>query len=151
MVAGQFSPGGAPHASRVRELPRVAITYPNDDVDIDDPPSLNVQWESTWKRWDGLAYTPSYPDGFAEDTTIRYVVLYSRDNGRTWLYMKDDQPATEGVRPDDAAYLQTATSFNWSLPSAKFPKGNYVIRIEAYRDEVPLHYAFHQYRAFIKR
>ncbi len=151
MEAGRFSPGGSPHASRVRELPRVAITYPNDDVDIDDPPSLNVQWESTWKRWDGLAYTPSYPDNFTEDTTIRYVVLYSRDNGRTWLYMKDDKPATAGERPEDAAYLQTVKSFNWSLPTAKFPKGNYVIRIEAYRDEVPLHYAFHQYRAFIKR
>jgi prepilin-type N-terminal cleavage/methylation domain-containing protein len=151
MEAGRFSPGGVPHASRVRELPRVEITYPNDDVDIDDPASLNVQWQPTWKRWDGLPYTPSYPDNFTEDTTIRYAVLYSRDNGRTWLYMKDDQPATAGVRPDDAGYLQTAASFNWSLPAARFPRGNYLIRIEAYRDEVPLHYAFHQYRAFIKR
>lgn len=148
--AGQYSQAGVPDPSRVRELPRVAITWPNDDVDLEDPPDLNVQWEATWKRWDGLPYTLNYPPTFAEDTTVRFVPLYSRDNGQTWLYMKDDLPAQSGVRPA-AGYLQTATSYQWSVPKAVFPRGNYVIRIEAYRDEIPLHYSFHQYRAFIKR
>jgi type II secretory pathway pseudopilin PulG len=150
MEAGQYAQAGAPDPSRVRELPRVAITWPNDDVDLQDPPDLNVQWASTWKRWDGLAYTPSYADTFVEDTTIRYAPLYSRDNGKTWLFMKDDTAAEPGVRPA-SGYLQTAASYKWSVPKAKFPKGNYLLRIDAYRDEVPLHYSFHQYRAFIKR
>lgn len=148
--AGQYAQAGVPDPSRVRELPRVAITWPNDDVDLEDPPELNVQWEATWKRWDGLPYTPAYLPAFAEDTTVRYVPLYSRDNGQTFLYMKDDKPAQLGVRPD-AGYLQTAVSYKWPVPKMTFPKGNYVIRIEAYRDEIPLHYSFHQYRAFIKR
>jgi type II secretory pathway pseudopilin PulG len=148
--AGQYSEAGSPHASRVRELPRVAITFPNDDVDLDDPPSIDVKWESTWRRWDGLPYTPNYAAGFTEDTTVRYVPMYSRDNGQTWLFMKDDTAAAAGVRPA-AKYLQTTVTYTWPVPKAKFPKANYVIRVEAYRDEVPLHYAFHQYRAFIKR
>jgi type II secretory pathway pseudopilin PulG len=148
--AGQYSEGGKPHASRVRELPRVAITYPNDDVDLDDPASINVTWEATWRRWDGLPYTPSYAATFTEDTTTRYALLYSRDNGRTWLFMKDDTSAEPGVRPA-AGYLQTTTTYSWPVPKVKFPKANYVIRVDSYRDEVPLHYSFHQYRAFIKR
>jgi type II secretory pathway pseudopilin PulG len=150
LEAGQYAQAGVPDPSRVRELPRVAITWPNDDVDIEDPPTLDVQWEATWKRWDGLPYTPSYADTFTEDTTVRYAPLYSRDNGQNWLFMKDDTPATVGVRPA-AGYLQTGTTHLWSVPKSKFPKGNYVIRIEAYRDAIPLHYSFHQYRAFIKR
>jgi hypothetical protein len=150
MESGRYSSGGKLDPARVRELPRVAITYPNDDVDIEKPTALNVTWDMQWKRWDGLPYTPSYPVNFSEDTTVRYALLYSRDNGRTWLFMKDDQPATAGTRPA-AGYLQTATSFNWSVPESLFPKGNYVIRVEAYRDDMPLHYSFHQYRAFFKR
>jgi type II secretory pathway pseudopilin PulG len=151
MAGGLYSSAGVPDPSRVRELPRVAITTPNDDVDLRDPSSIPIAWTSQWKRWDGLPYTPAYPANFADDSTVRFATLYSRDNGRTWLHMQDDTSAQPGVRPVLPAHLITATSYSWSTPAAAFPKGNYVIRIEAYRDEVPLHYAFHQYRAFIKR
>ena len=150
LAAGLYSPSGTPDPSRVRELPRVAITNPNDDVDIENPSVLTVTWDSRWRRWDDRPYTPSYSDTFTEDTTIRYALLYSRDNGRTWLHMIDDTSAKAGTRPADG-YLQTETTYAWSVPAASFPKGNYVIRVEAYRDEVPLHYSFHQYRAFFKR
>ncbi|HYC58922.1 MAG TPA: prepilin-type N-terminal cleavage/methylation domain-containing protein [Thermoanaerobaculia bacterium] len=150
LAAGQYSQAGVPDPARVRELPRVVITWPNDDVDLENPPNLDVQWQAAWTRWDGLPYTPDYADTFTEDTTVRYVPLYSRDNGQTWLYMEDDTRATVGVRPGPE-YLQTATSYLWNVPAPQFPKGNYVIRVEAYRDEIPLHYSFHQYRAFIKR
>jgi len=150
LESGRFSTSGVLHPSRVRELPRIAITTPNDEVDIVDPTTLDIAWDSAWRRWDGLAYTPNYPANFTETTTLRYALLYSRDNGRTWLHMRDDSPATPGVRPA-AAYLQTSRSYVLPVPRAAFPKGNYVLRIEAYRDEVPLHYSFHQYRAFIKR
>jgi hypothetical protein len=150
LTAGLYSTGGSPDPARVRELSRVVITNPNVAVDLDDPSTINVTWTSQWRRWDGLPYTPAYSNTFAETTTVRYTPLYSRDNGRTWLHMQDDTPASIGVRPA-ATYLQTALNYNWSVPTQNFPKGNYLIRIEAYRDEVPLHYSFHQYRAFIKR
>lgn len=148
--AGLYSTSGVPDPDRVRELPRVAITSPNDSTDINNPTTLSITWDRQWRRWDALPYSPSYPNNFAEDTTVRYTLMYSRDNGRTWLHVTDETPATPGVRPA-SSYLQTATTYSWSVPAASFPKGNYVIRVEAYRDEVPLHYAFHQYRAFIKR
>ncbi|HYI11420.1 MAG TPA: prepilin-type N-terminal cleavage/methylation domain-containing protein [Thermoanaerobaculia bacterium] len=150
LEAGTYTTGGNPDLARVRELPRVVITQPNDNIDLNDPNSVQVIWTAQWRRWDGLRYTPSYANNFTEDTTIRFAVLYSRDNGRTWLHMSDDTLATPGTRPDNA-HLQTATTYNWPTPRATFPKGNYLIRIEAYRDEIPRHYAFHQYRAFVKR
>ena len=150
LAAGRYTTGGVPDPSRVRELPRIAITQPNDDVDIENPTTLNVVWSSQWLRWDGLPYTPNYPANFAETATVSYTVLYSRDNGRNWLQITDDTPAKPGVRPT-SGYLQTATTYSWSVPAARFPKGNYLIRVEAYRDGLPLHYSFHQYRAFFKR
>lgn len=154
LASGRYTTSGQPDPSRVRELPRVVITAPGDDDDLVDPDAITVTWDATWRRWDGLPYTPSYPNNFVEDTTVRYALLYSRDNGKTWLHMKDDTAAKPGVRPA-SGYLQTGTSFLLSTPAAKFPKGNYLLRVEAYRDkagnELPLHYSFHQYRAFIKR
>ena len=150
MEAGLTQIAGAPDPSRVRELPCVTITAPNDSIDINDPTTLNVTWTAEWKRWDGLPYTPAYPANFKEDTPVRFALLYSRDNGRTWRHMQDETAATPGVRPADAL-LTTATSYTWNVPAGGFPKGNYLIRIEAYRDGYALHYAFHQYRAFIKR
>ena len=150
LTSGLYTTNGAPDPARIRELPRIVITNPNDTIDIDNPSTLPVTWSVQWRRWDGLPYTPGYPNGFTDSSTVRFALLYSRDNGRTWLFMRDDTAATPGTRPA-AAYLQTATTFSWLVPASRFPKGNYLIRIEAYRDEVPLHYSFHQYRAFVKR
>lgn len=150
LASGRYSTAGVPDPARVRELPRVVLTSPGDDDDLVDPPSIDVTWDVAWRRWDGLPYTPAYPNNFAEDTTVRYALLYSRDNGKSWLHMKDGTKATPGVRPA-VGYLQTAKTFKLLTPALAFPKGNYLLRVEAYRDEVPLHYSFHQYRAFLKR
>lgn len=150
LSAGLYQNAGVPDPRRVRELPRVAITTPNDTTDIDNPTTLRVGWTSTWRRWDTLPYTPAYAANWSDDTTVRFARLYSRDNGRTWLHMQDDTAATPGTRPANS-HLTTALFHDWSVPATSFPRGNYLIRIEAYRDEVPLHYSFHQFRAFFKR
>jgi hypothetical protein len=151
LAGGLYSTAGVLDASRVRQLPRVAITTPNDDTDLRNPSTIHIAWTSQWLRWDGLKYTPAYSSTFSDTTTVRFATIYSRDNGRTWLNMRDESAAQAGVRPSDPANLITATSYDWAVPVSNFPKGNYIIRIEAYRDQLPLHYAFHQYRAFIKR
>jgi hypothetical protein len=152
MAGGLLKNGaGKPDDSRVRELPRVSLTSPNDSTNTDNISTLNVAWTTQWLRWDGLPYTPAYGATFAEDTSVSYALMYSRDNGKTWLYLQDDKPATPGVKPTLPAYLTTATSYAWNVPANAFPKGNYVVRVEAYRDSIPLHYSFHQYRVFLKR
>lgn len=150
LSAGLYSNAGVLDPARVRELPRVVITSPNETTNIDNPSTLRVSWSSQWLRWDGLPYTPAYPNGFAEDSVVRFTVLYSRDNGRSWLHVQDDSVATPGTRPA-ATYLTTVTDYDWSVPAARFGSGNYVIRVEAYRDGLPLHYSFHQFRAFFRR
>jgi prepilin-type N-terminal cleavage/methylation domain-containing protein len=150
MNAGLTKVGGVTDPARIRELPRVVIATPNDSIDLNDPASVSITWNLEWKRWDGIAYTPSYPANFKEDASVKFALLYSRDNGKTWRYIQDESAATPGVWPADPL-LMTASAYTWNVPAGSFPKGNYVIRVEAYRDGIPLHYAFHQYRAFIKR
>jgi hypothetical protein len=163
-VAGQFSytaPNtinitSAPTAvSRVRQLPQVAITNPNLQTQLGSNPSnINITWAVQWRRWDGSTYTNSYNAlALALDAAIplSHRVMYSIDNGRNWLHASDDSPATPGTRPA-AAYLQGGTAFNWDVSNAvQFPKGNYLIRIETYREGLPLHYSYHQFQAFIDR
>lgn len=150
---------------RIRELPRIAITAPTATA-LNNPSTLPIDWGMTWKRWDDLNYTgdPAYI-GFVENTNTWHVVLYSKTSGATWQYAHDDAAATPGVRPTVAARwaftnsppATTSYSYNWDVsdpdPVTGFPEGNYLVRVETYRDSAtyPLHYSFHQMRIFIKR
>jgi type II secretory pathway pseudopilin PulG len=147
---GLFNSGALPAVS---QLPRVTITAPNLNTDI--PPSstdVTVSWALSWLRWDGRKYTNAYAANFSESSAMSYYVTYSRDNGATWTYAKGPATAaTPGVRSSDNANKTTATSYLWPIPVATFPAGAYIIRVEAYRDAYPLHYAFHQYQMFLNR
>jgi hypothetical protein len=158
----------SPTAKHVRQVPRLAITDPNEDTDLKQKGSITVGWDTTWKRWDDRAYTadPKYA-GWIENLTMVYIVLYSPSNGvpdtkhgnpTGWFYISDNKPATPGVldlthNPIKVAIstAKTSTSTVWSTPSSTFPQGNYLIRVEGYRENFPLHYSFHQYRAFFQR
>jgi hypothetical protein len=147
-----FLAGGLHNSDqRIRELPRVEIIAPNDLTNLDDVSNVDVEWNRTWRRWDGQKYTDNYPDDFAEATPLSYVTLYSNDNGRTWRYMQDHTSALPGIRPVDPSLFLTETNYSWSTPAGNFPEGSYLIRIEAYRDDFPLHYSFHQRKIFLKR
>jgi type II secretory pathway pseudopilin PulG len=136
---------------RVRQLPRVSITYPNVTVDLNNVSSINIQWALAWKRWDNNSYTPGYAAGFAETEPVQYQVMYSDDNGTTWKWC--DTALTSTPRPGlrDATALINVTNFIWNTPAASFPMGNYLIRVEAFRQNYQQHYSFHQFRAFIRR
>ncbi|HKO57445.1 MAG TPA: type II secretion system protein [Thermoanaerobaculia bacterium] len=140
----------------VRQLPRISVTKPDDKTNLNNPSNIPVAWNVEWKRWDGLKYTTAYPgpnNYTGETMTIKYALLYSRDNGKSWLYIKDDSPARIGVKPS-STYEMTATSLspNWDVSDpGKFGEGTYIIRVEAYREGFPQHYAFHQYRFFLRR
>lgn len=149
--------------SRVRQLPQLVIDYPNDTTELHQPLSIAVQWSTNWKRWDGRDYTPDFsspvplPTPFKEvDTGLRYALLYSRDNGKTWLHMKNDSTATPGV-PNQLLWsadvnVDTAESYSWDVSDgARFPEASYLIRVEAYWASRLIHYSFHQQKIFIQR
>jgi hypothetical protein len=137
LAAGRYNPGGG-YANHIEQVPRIHITSPNASSDLTDPSSIVVGWEREWLRWDGQSYT----------------TLYSDDQGGTWKYMQDNSAAIPGVRPSGGLLISTASAtptYTWNVPAGNFPQGTYLIRVEAYRDALPLHYAHHQYSAFVRR
>jgi hypothetical protein len=161
-ISGQFSYtapntiniNGAPTGvSRVKQVPQVTITNPNLQTQLGTNPSnINVTWAIQWRRWDGTPYTNAYnAAALALDQAIPLMhrILYSNDNGRNWYHMNNNALAPSGQRE---GYLQAGTTFNWDVADInRFPKGNYLIRIETYREGLPLHYAYHQFQVFIDR
>jgi type II secretory pathway pseudopilin PulG len=146
---------------RVRQLPRVLITFPTVADDLNDVSQIAMTWSTTWRRWDGRAYTPAYAANFGESDALTYQFMYSPDNGVSWK-------CADGSAVDTVAYPlgtlhRTAgdpcvvpspgTSLTLQTPAASFPMGNYVLRVEVYRSatNLQLHYAYHQFRAFIRR
>jgi hypothetical protein len=83
--------------------------------------------------------------------------MYSRDIGRTWLHVTDDSPAEPGVRPTNpAVFLDDLTTpgqetHDWPTAAVDFPRGSYLVRVEAYRPSQSLHYSYHQKKIFIDR
>ena len=151
-AGGRYNAGGAGH---IEQVPRVVLTSPNYTTNLVDPATIPITWSRTWFRWDGLKYTTAYAAGYAETSALSYAVLYSADNGANWKYMQDNSVAIPGQRPANAALRissgAASTSYTWSTPAASFPEGTYLVRVECYRDLIPLHYAYHQYRAVIRR
>jgi prepilin-type N-terminal cleavage/methylation domain-containing protein len=166
LQAGQYNGGANPATTQV---PRVTITSPNPNTNTTNPSSLIITWALSWQRWDGRPYTSDYPAGFSElASDLTYFVLYSGDNGITWKYAQNDSAATPGLRPDRdingvviagdvRAVTGTAAggTYTWTgianVPVAPVKSGAYIIRVEAYRNKLALHYAQHQYQIFINR
>jgi prepilin-type N-terminal cleavage/methylation domain-containing protein len=154
-------PGGM---NRITQIPRVEIKTPDPSVDIVDPASIQIEWNTKWKRWDAMPYTSSYPADFAEDEgDIVYQLLYSTDNGTTWHNMRDDswtQTGTlawiDGMGPDTAKTFPdwnpgANETWTWLTPATQFPEGSYLIRVEAYRRDRGCHYAAHEEKIHVQR
>jgi hypothetical protein len=116
-----------------------------------------VRYGVTWRRWDGQTYTSATPVGFTQpESDLDYVVMYSRDNGTSWLICNRNTPATPGQRPTNPADILIdsgagSETLDWSVPAGSFPQGTYIVRVECYRRGLSLHYAQHQVRIFINR
>jgi hypothetical protein len=160
LIAGfQNAAAGITAANRIRQLPRVQILTPTIITELTNPATVPVTWHVEWKRWDGLPYTGQYAGAFAEnEADLRYVPMWSNDNGATWFSMMDNtKPAVPGQRPSDPAMVvgdagvgmdETAT---WTTDAATFPRGSYLIRVDCYRGTNWLHYAYHQEKVYILR
>ena len=153
-----FLEGGDPTlAHRIKMPPRVEIQSPTEITELNDPTQIPLTYDVFWVRWDGQAYTETTASSFVEsEADLEYVLMYSRDNGQTWLYMADDTPAAAGERPLSSAYLTAdqgigQETYLWPTDPVNFPEGSYVVRVETYRNNQALHYSQHQVKVYITR
>lgn len=143
--------------NRVAQQPTINLVEPDVGEELVNPVALQLRWRTTWTRFDGEPYTPEYPGGFAEDESLlRYRALASRDLGLTWSSLATGEPAPVDTFPDDPGELLSDVavgdeSLTISLPSDTWPAGEYVFRIEAWRDGLRCHSAAHQVRVLIRR
>ena len=145
-ILHQFLVAGEPTVTtgRIVQLPLASLSAPSsgEEFDVGDT-EVNIQWSNVWKRWDEQKYTTAYADGFAEIEPIIYNLKYSNDNGSHWYFMGDDVPTSAGAKDLTHSYT---TPYVWDI-SAK-DQGTYLIRLEAYRQTLPLHYNYHQLRVY---
>ena len=164
LLHGFFEAGLPGSPNRVAQLPQVEITWPTLVTELISPVNLLLTWEANWTRWDGLPYTGAYTAGFKEaESDLVYVLLYSRDNGTTWLNLLDESPAQLGEmprnaagEPDPARTLADRSpgaeeTWLWDTPAGSFPKGSYKVRIEVHRQGERSHYAMHMEKIYVDR
>jgi hypothetical protein len=149
-----FEAGSTTNSLRIQQLPRVEITSPTDITEINGLTSIDIQYDVDWKRWDGMPYTATGTFSEAE-SQLEYVMMYSKDGGTTYQYMRDDTAATPGIRPASAYLVADAgaggETYPWSIPAATFPEGSYRLRIDCFRQGAAVHYSFHEAKIFIQR
>lgn len=150
-----FEAGDTSNTLRIPQLARVEIASPTDITELNDPSEIDVLFGTTWTRWDGLPYTET--GTFAEDESLlEYSITYSNDNGTTWRFVQDDSITKISELPTASMYLVSDMAigdetYTWDTPTADFPEGSYLLRIECYRDGAQTHYAWHQNKIFIQR
>jgi hypothetical protein len=125
----------------------VEITAPKESAELLNLEAVHFTWKMSWKRWDYQAYSEEMPQGFAERSPVVFAVKYSPDEGNTWYFAQDNTPTALGEPPPQRLGL-SAHDYDWDL---RDKKGNYVVRVEGFRSEIPLHYAFHQVGVSVKR
>ena len=147
MGAPGVAPGDYP------QLPNVAIATPTATQEFSNPTSINVVWTSSWTRWDNQKYTTDYPNNYTSAATVVYNVKVSPDNGATWFCPGDPSVPNvyQGLESDSAGCVETSP-FSWSVSdTTKYPMGQYLLVVEAYRQGRKQHYSYHARLVTIKR
>ena len=142
-----FMDGGLYSSSaHIVQLPLVTLIHPNTTDQLINPSAISVTWTSAWQRWGANPYTEEYaPITYTADNsvTINYNLKYSTDNGNTWKFVQDNSAAVTGVY--NSAYAVSGNSYSWTVSDTTlFPQGDYDLRLEAYRENYPIHYSFHE-------
>ncbi|MCK5942529.1 MAG: hypothetical protein KAI24_11200, partial [Planctomycetes bacterium] len=155
LVHSYLEAGDTGNTLRIKQLPRVEIQSPTDITELNNPASIDVLYGISWTRWDGEPYTAT--GTFSEDESeLDYVIMYSNDNGTNYYYVQDDTLATPGQLPEDSLHIESDVitgdeTYTWSVPVSTFPEGSYLLRVECFRRDSQVHYAWHQNRIYIQR
>jgi hypothetical protein len=150
-----FEVGDISNTLRIPQLARVEIESPTEITELNNPEEITVLFTTEWTRWDGLPYTET--GTFSEDESLlNYQILYSRDNGTSWLHVQDNSPAKIGELSTDPLHIEADTglgdeTYTWDTPVDDFPESSYLLRIECYRENAQVHYSWHQNKIYIQR
>lgn len=130
--------------SHIVQLPLVTLLHPVPTDTLANPTSISVTWTSAWQRWGANPYTEEYaPISYTADNsvTINYNLKYNQQG--SWYFVGTNAPATLGVY--DPSQAITATSYNWDVSdTSRFTQGDYDLMVEAYRENYPIHYSYHE-------
>jgi hypothetical protein len=160
MDAGDRSiPGVA--SGRTVQLPRVKVADPRSSQVYDKPTSIAVNLNVAWLRWDDKPYSPAYPSTWRDSTRLLYNIKYSSNNKRTWKYADDKSDVSDAYLdqfnpshslmsgPETSTANSWNKSYSWNV--ATLPAGNYVLRVEVYREGFQTGYSYHDVFVTITR
>lgn len=150
MAGGNLDPPMDPTIPKIPQIPLVILTTPTPTSQYNNPTTINVGWTINWKRWDLQPYTTNYASSYDGGITPDINIKVSWTNGASWVFADDISPATAGVY--SFVHRVLVNPFTWNVSeAADWPQGTYLLRIEAFRPNEPLHYTYHQVEIFIKR
>ena len=148
--------GDTGNTLRILQLPRLEIESPTDITELNDPSSIDILYGIEWARWDG---SPVHDDGH-----LRRERGVARVRDHVFAGQRRHVAARAGryarLRPERGRRRATVIAddagagdetYTWSVPSAQFPEGSYLIRIDCYREGAQVHYSWHQNKIFIQR
>lgn len=159
MDAGDRSvPGSA--AGRTVQLPRVKVTEPRSSQVYENPTTITVNFNVAWLRWDDKKYSPAYPNNWRDSTPLLYNIKYSSNNKASWKYANSNvdvplqfldlfNPTYSIGAAENSPSNSWDKTFSWDVGG--FAEGNYVLRVEAYRQGFDTGYSYHDVFVTIDR
>lgn len=141
---------------KVAQLPRLQIVDPKPGSLAVDPTSMTMRWSTEWLRYDGEPYTELHTlSATGDESGLVYRVLWSRDQGVTWISATTGDATAVGQYPDDADERlvdsgEGSESFTFALPD-DMPQTELLLAVEAWRASTRSHHASHQTRVYVRR
>jgi hypothetical protein len=151
MASPKYANGNQKGAARIRLLPRLNVTKPEDDALVTGS-SCAIEWTPEWTRWDGNPYSRQFSTYGAtgDEPTLSYVVKYSED-GKYWYLSNGKYISTQigaNARFDTNAKAVATTSTTLTLNTAGFKNKQYQVRVEAWRSDAGYESVHHSYAQF---
>jgi len=147
-----FNDGGMyTGTDKITQIPTIKISSPSVTDMFVNPSTATIRWSYSWLRWDQTAYTEEYSSTYTDTAQLVYNIKYSADNGRegTWKFASDGTKAKEGVYDSAHALYSPTAEYVWNIST--LPRGSYIIRVEAFRQGIPLHYSYSQVGLYVYR
>jgi hypothetical protein len=152
---------------RIEPVPFVQITKPSLAEDTRNRDIINLEWKQRYTRWDTRRYTENYPRLDVDDPLVPssahdsdnpgdparewqsseplvFQIIYSPNGGVNWYSALSNISMRPGIFVDTEGLTNTGFvhTYNWDVSS--LDPGNKLLRVEAYRQNIPQHYSYNE-------